>query len=55
MEARAWDRLHDPEYSGGLNKDAFYELCKAAGYSEEASQKAAAERGWERAKRDLPP
>lgn len=45
---QAWERLNNPEYSSKLSMEAFYELLLEAGYSEEAAQKAANERGWSR-------
>lgn len=47
-KVQAWENLNDPEYSGRLNMGEFYELLITAGYSEEAAQKAANKRGWER-------
>lgn len=45
---KAWERLHDAEYSGRLTMGQFHELMLAAGYSEDAAQKSASQRGWER-------
>lgn len=45
---RAWERIHDIEYSSRLTMFEFYELLIAAGYSDEESQTAASERGWQR-------
>ncbi len=53
-QARAWTWLHDPQASGHLNAEQILELCKDAGFSEEAAQKAATRRGYERMKRELP-
>lgn len=50
----AYDALHSSE-AGRLDAEAVLELCRAAGYSEEASQKAARQRALERMRRDLPP
>lgn len=47
-KVQAWERLNDVEYSGSLNMEQFKELVLAAGYSEEAAQKAANQRGWDR-------
>ncbi len=51
----AWRVLHDPKASGEMDADGILELCKQAGYSEEASQKAAEARANARMDRDLPP
>lgn len=53
--AIAYENLHNPALSGGLDAEGVLELAKLAGYSEEAAQKAAKRRGEERMKRDLPP
>jgi len=53
-ETRAWELLNDPQHAGGLNAEGILELCKAAGYSEEASQQAAKERALARLRNDLP-
>lgn len=45
---RAWERLHDPQYSGALDTQAFHSLLLAAGYSEDMAQKASNERGLQR-------
>jgi len=52
--ARAWEMLHDPEVTGGLDTEAYLGLCLAAGYSQTASQKAAKEWGLKRLRRNLP-
>jgi hypothetical protein len=56
QQARAWERLHDPEVLGspGMKTDNVYEIAKAAGYGEEAAQKFAKDWAWQRSKRDLP-
>jgi hypothetical protein len=51
--ARAFKMLHDPEYVGNLNTEAYLDLCLAAGYSQEASEKAAADWGFKRIKSGL--
>lgn len=45
---QAWERLHDPEYSGKLCAEDLLELVLRAGYSASAAQKAAKQRGWDR-------
>lgn len=47
--------LHDPQVAGELNAEAYLELCRAAGYGEEESQRAATKRAEARMDRDLPP
>ena len=54
-DLESWRLLHNPTVTGVLNAEEFYDLCKAAGYGEETSQKAARQRAYERLKRDLPP
>ena len=44
----AWEKLHDPAQSGHMTMEDFYDLCIAAGYSEDAAGKAASERGFYR-------
>ena len=39
--AKAWEMVNDPKSSGEFNSETFLELCREAGYSEDASQKAA--------------
>lgn len=51
----AHDRLRDPRQGGRANAEEMYELCKAAGYSEEAAQRAARQRAEDRMDRELPP
>ncbi len=53
-QAETWRLLHNPTVTGPMTADEFYEMCKAAGYGEEASQKAARLRAYERMKKDLP-
>lgn len=38
--AKAWDMLHDPKIVGKMNAEAYMNLCRDAGYSEYAVQKA---------------
>lgn len=45
---RAWERLHDASYSGGLSMGALKDLMLQAGYSEADAQAAANKRGWDR-------
>lgn len=47
-KVRAWERLHDPEQSGKLTFEQFFDLAVVAGYSEDEAQRAANERGWQR-------
>lgn len=44
----AWERVHNPEYSGGLTMGQFYDLLISAGYDKEVALKAANKRGWQR-------
>ncbi len=48
QKVQAWERLQDHEYCSRLNMEGFYNLLITAGYSEDAAQKAANERGWQR-------
>ena len=41
--AKAWEMLHDSATVGKLDTEAYLELCLRAGYSQEASQRAAKE------------
>lgn len=52
---RAYNLLHDPQVGGSLDAESVLELCRQAGYSEEASQRAAAQRAESRMSRDQPP
>lgn len=52
---RAYDMLHDPNVGGSLKSDDFLSLCRRAGYSEEAAQKAATERANQRLDRNMEP
>jgi hypothetical protein len=38
--AKAWAMLHDPEVTRTLKTDAYMQLCRDAGYHEDAVQKA---------------
>ena len=38
--AKAWEMLHDPKVTEKLNTEAYMGLCRAAGYGEDAVQKA---------------
>ena len=51
---QAWEMLHDSNVVGNLNTEEYYDLCLAAGYSEEASQRAARDWGLKRLRKDLP-
>jgi hypothetical protein len=55
-QARAWERLHDPEVIGayGMRSDNILSLAKAAGHTEAESQKIASDWAWQRSKHDLP-
>lgn len=37
----AREQIEDPAYSGMLDSEGFYELCRRAGYDEQVAQKAA--------------
>ena len=39
--AKAWDMLHDPKITERMNTESYMELVRAAGYDEDAVQKAA--------------
>jgi hypothetical protein len=54
-QAKCWSAVHDPNIGGMMDAEEFLELCKAAGYSEEAAQKAATERANKRMDKDLTP
>jgi hypothetical protein len=51
---QAWKMLNDPDVVGHLNTEEYYQLCLDAGYSKEASEKAAASWGLKRLRKDLP-
>jgi hypothetical protein len=38
--AKAWEMLHDPKVTGHLKTDDYMQLCRDAGYGEDAVQKA---------------
>ena len=38
--AKAWDMLHDPEVTRDMRTTDFMDLCRRAGYGEDATQKA---------------
>jgi hypothetical protein len=44
-KTRAWELLNDPDYCGTLGMVDLYDLMLRAGYSEDAAQRAANERG----------
>jgi len=51
--AQAWKMLHDPEVVGRMETEKYLDLCLAAGYSQEASERAAREFGLERLRKGL--
>lgn len=51
---QAWKMLNDPDVVGHLDMEEYKKLCLDAGYSEEASEKAAADWGLRRLRKDLP-
>ncbi len=53
-DVRAEERLHGPE-GGKMTAEELLDACLAAGYPEEAAQKAASERALQRMRMDLPP
>ena len=53
-KVQAWEQLNDAEYCGKLTMDQFYDLMLMAGYSQEAAQKAANQRGWDRLQAGVP-
>lgn len=38
--AKAWEMLHQPEITRNMDTLSYVELCKDAGYSDEAAQRA---------------
>ncbi len=50
----AYEMLHDPEVVGKLNTEAYLDLCLAAGYGKEASERAARDWGVNRLRKNLP-
>ena len=53
-QVQAWEMLHNPQVVGTLNTEEFFELCKTAGYSKQAAQKAASAWAWKRMQKELP-
>lgn len=53
--AKAWEMVNDPKATSEMDSEGLLELCKAAGYSEDASQKAATDRANARMDRGLMP
>lgn len=53
-KVQAWERLNDPEYSGRLKMEEYYELVLQAGYSAKLAQELARKRGWDRMAAGLP-
>lgn len=51
--AKAWETLHDRDALRGVDMEGMLELCLAAGYSREASEKAAREWGLKRMEKDM--
>ena len=51
--AKAWEMLHDAETVGKLDTEKYLDLCLAAGYSREASERAARDWGAERLRKVL--
>lgn len=51
----AYNLLHDRQVGGTLNAEAILDLCRKAGYSESAAQKAASRRAESRMNRDQEP
>ena len=54
QQAVSWKMLHDPQTGGQMAADQILELCRAAGYTEEASQMAASKRADQRLDSGLP-
>ncbi|MBX9682123.1 MAG: hypothetical protein K2X38_25475 [Gemmataceae bacterium] len=52
--AKAWESLHDPQVTQNLDMEGMLNLCLAAGYGQEASEKTAREWGLKRMSKDLP-
>jgi hypothetical protein len=50
----AWQDLRNPAVGGVLDAEGILELCRAAGFSEEESQKAATRQAYERIKKGHP-
>jgi len=53
--AQAWEQVNDPDVGGEMRGEAFLDLLKRAGFSEDVAQTAASERAWQRMNKDLPP
>ncbi len=53
-KVQSWRLLHDPQASGQMDPGQILELCKSAGYTEEASQKAATMRADQRLDHGVP-
>ncbi len=53
-KVQSWRLLHDPHGSGSMDPNQILELCKSAGYTEEAAQKAATVRADQRLDQNLP-
>lgn len=54
QNVQAWRALHDPEIGGRMGADEVLQLCKDAGYSEQAAQAAAKTRAEQRLDQGLP-
>lgn len=48
----AWRMLHDPQAAGNLDAEGMYDLCLAAGFSEEAALSASKDRELSRLRRE---
>lgn len=46
--------LHDPQTQGGIDAEGMYDLCLAAGLSEEAALSASKERALARMRKEMP-
>ena len=53
--AKAWDMLHDPKVTGNMKTVPYMQLCRDAGYGEDAVQKAGNEWANMRLDRNLEP
>jgi hypothetical protein len=49
----SWKLLHNPEVVGNLNMEEYLDLCLDAGYSQEASQRAAKDWGLKRLRKGV--
>lgn len=54
MQTHAWHALQNPEVGGRMDPDQILDLCRRAGYTEEAAQKAASQRAEERLDSQVP-